>query len=1849
MGKIRISFCKNTGNDRGKEISGALVNQTYNDIAIAARNKLKIKSKNIKLFVARKTSSVPAGYELTEENINCLTNDMVICISQGEDFLLAKDKKGESCSINCPFIFTVQTNVYTTPQNNNQESNDQKIQTPSEPITFEKLPPPYQNFEMNNIFPVFEGNIVPYLKEIAREPNSIFVENDFGLYSSFDYKSSNAPKFDDPKKLKNSKDIWMAGVKRECRGLIVCNKTGNILARRFHKYFNINENDEANIDNITLTSGALLTEKIDGSLVSPFILNDQIVWGTRNSIQDQISVYVSLSKSKYNVLGEYCIKNLNSTPLFEWCETDRVISVVEHKQLSLTLLAVRNMKTGDYMPYDQMCDLAEQCDVPYVQQIKINSNDINEVVKEIINVPEKEGVVLRLENSEMYKIKTVWYTSLMQAAKNGGKKNSSFLLELIKKRPIINDIPIYRIYDACLDYNLDDHISMCCTLLQNANAKQEALYLQKIASEFTSSISHLHHKLLSWVEEVEKSEKSETIIQAIINAGWPNLLGIAYVKNKYSAKDTLTRKIKELCTYRYYQELEKLLQISFNKTNIVISDHTFNSMPDHIKDHVLERYLPAKIKNYLGIQSGQLNDNTIINIPTSYGGSEGKMKGLWEMFEDDGIIDLRVDLQPPKKIYDEHFGDQSYAMWQVQYGINPKCKKSSGFKKGCEDVGVFGGILVPTNKNIPYSMFKEALEQSFKTNQIVQINKNYNFDPVNINGESNDMNDMNNKKYMLYCDLDGVLVDFEKGVFELTNKCPAQFINVGDMWKSINKKDNFWLDLSWTSDGKHLWDYILNNKNLWNCQVLTGVPSDGKSKKIAENQKKMWCEKNLNTNTIINTCLSNQKSKFSGKNKILIDDRLKYKGDWEKNGGIFIHHINTAQTIESLESLSNTNYYVMPPELIINVDDQTSEYVFLGIATDEQMNIMAFDVEWRPDEIVQSIYPDCHSLPSLIQIAFNHSSKVFLIDCLKISEKMIDILVNILQNIDVKKVCFGIKEDISRFLALLNYYGKNINTIPSVIDIHNGFCQQYNVEKVTLRHVIKQLLGLQIEKNKFLQVSDWELRPLSLSQQKYAAMDAHILMLIYKQFEKQNIIMDTQCINIGTLENCSDFDKYMFSTLESLDKEEIFNLTPLCRAIPSQEINFEYTGLFLTKQSRILIMELFPPLYNNRYADHVTIIHKNNNDNQYQIIKNQMMGETESFVIIGGHTDSKCQTLIVKLLNGDNNALYHITVSTVPGVSPSYGYEISQKEIARINMLKLYTPINKNVFTGRIGTMISLDKGGELLMGLADKTKKLIVDLVENGENGSKIKFNPGFLSSNERKIIHDFADFYKLTSESEGPKDNRQLILTKPKKWSMPELTEHHEKEKIIRTNDKEYNHKKKLLARAQEENITFRLVFDNTIFKDLTFKNIDSEISSQHQMHGNLDLEKGIVWNNNAVDENVHIFKNKILKNESTSTVIIMRGLPGAGKSTFCQMMKNLKQDDLYICSADQYFEKIGGFDENKLQEAHDYCRNNFIDALANDVPIVIVDNTNITTDKYQYYKRKAKEYVYSVFVVEMKCNNSTSFNRNIHQVPMQKINKMKQQWELDIESNVIRLISDSKFGLIKNDCYIPFSEQTLSQFLAEYHCIHNSFKKPQTHLLMSVGDQPARYLHIPKELENKFLECYMADTNGWFISEYATRPNFKFYLDVDYLGPIKLDIAKITYILHDVLLNNNFNDPCTLITGSQPILRDNNNLLQGYHLRCPNVIVDEETAFKIREQFVDVLNKYMELDWNKIIDESVIASRSLRMLWSRKTQKGVDVGRVQSLVHVIKNKQINTDILQVYQTNPMLLLKDSSVQYN
>lgn len=134
--------------------------------------------------------------------------------------------------------------------------------------------------------------------------------------------------------------------------------------------------------------------------------------------------------------------------------------------------------------------------------------------------------------------------------------------------------------------------------------------------------------------------------------------------------------------------------------------------------------------------------------------------------------------------------------------------------------------------------------------------------------------------------------------------------------------------------------------------------------------------------------------------------------------------------------------------------------------------------------------------------------------------------------------------------------------------------------------------------------------------------------------------------------------------------------------------------------------------------------------------------------------------------------------------------------------------------------------------------------------------------------------------------------------------------------------------------------------------------------------------------------------LQKTQMKAVLIMRGLPGSGKSTIAQSFVKTVPGTV-VCSADDFFNG-GPINTCMLGWAHSHCQKKFEKALQDGLPLVIVDNTNTTKKEIKVYADKAAEYGYEMTILMVSCDVSTSFQRNRHNVPRETIVTMANSLE-------------------------------------------------------------------------------------------------------------------------------------------------------------------------------------------------------------------------------------------------------------
>jgi len=125
------------------------------------------------------------------------------------------------------------------------------------------------------------------------------------------------------------------------------------------------------------------------------------------------------------------------------------------------------------------------------------------------------------------------------------------------------------------------------------------------------------------------------------------------------------------------------------------------------------------------------------------------------------------------------------------------------------------------------------------------------------------------------------------------------------------------------------------------------------------------------------------------------------------------------------------------------------------------------------------------------------------------------------------------------------------------------------------------------------------------------------------------------------------------------------------------------------------------------------------------------------------------------------------------------------------------------------------------------------------------------------------------------------------------------------------------------------------------------------------------------------------------SIQKLIIIRGIPGSGKTTLAQQLA-----PLHYYEADQWMVDADGnydFDASRLHYAHSKCRQAVIGALNDGVETVVVSNTFTRRKEFLPYVKIAKRRGCDVEIVV-----ATGNYQNVHGAPEEVVQRMRDQWE-------------------------------------------------------------------------------------------------------------------------------------------------------------------------------------------------------------------------------------------------------------
>jgi len=159
----------------------------------------------------------------------------------------------------------------------------------------------------------------------------------------------------------------------------------------------------------------------------------------------------------------------------------------------------------------------------------------------------------------------------------------------------------------------------------------------------------------------------------------------------------------------------------------------------------------------------------------------------------------------------------------------------------------------------------------------------------------------------IFVDLDGVLANFEGEVQQLLGpdsdwkkeiECPN--------WGRITEFQDIYLNLPLMPDAYELWDYLTDNFDAPDIQILTAIPRRAHFPN-AVNHKREWVWANFGDHVKVNFGPYAHDKQFHYKNgDILIDDMVINCNQWRDRGGFSVCHTSAEQTVTELHRKLNS-------------------------------------------------------------------------------------------------------------------------------------------------------------------------------------------------------------------------------------------------------------------------------------------------------------------------------------------------------------------------------------------------------------------------------------------------------------------------------------------------------------------------------------------------------------------------------------------------------------------------------------------------------------------------------------------------------------------------------------------------------------------------------------------------------------------------------------------------------------------------------------------------------------------------------------------------------------------------------
>jgi len=157
----------------------------------------------------------------------------------------------------------------------------------------------------------------------------------------------------------------------------------------------------------------------------------------------------------------------------------------------------------------------------------------------------------------------------------------------------------------------------------------------------------------------------------------------------------------------------------------------------------------------------------------------------------------------------------------------------------------------------------------------------------------------------IYCDMDGVLCDFEKHLEKQVGMSINKWAAIPDIkgrWDKVIENTRFWHTMPWLAEGKKLWNYIKDFKP----HILSAYVEHAHDPNCIPG-KSYWARTNLGIGTnrinLVKRVQKQNYAKVAGQPAVLIDDYIKNTTQFTERGGYGIQFKSANQVIAELKKL----------------------------------------------------------------------------------------------------------------------------------------------------------------------------------------------------------------------------------------------------------------------------------------------------------------------------------------------------------------------------------------------------------------------------------------------------------------------------------------------------------------------------------------------------------------------------------------------------------------------------------------------------------------------------------------------------------------------------------------------------------------------------------------------------------------------------------------------------------------------------------------------------------------------------------------------------------------------------------